>query len=841
MPLAGDIQNRIEAAVASLDRRALDALLRELYEAAPQGENPFDAAIRLRPEVAGELGGLAAESDAALTWANRIARASRLVAYRFKISAGFDGLRIVEEGDSWFQYPLRLDDTIDQLSRDADKAVFSLSGAGDLLRDMASRRDYVGPLQETGARVMLLSGGGNDMLGGGRFANFLLPYAQGKQGAELLNLPMLRSELDSAADAYRRILADVGTQFPEVRVFGHGYDVAHPKKNGPWIGAPLATRGIPLDVGRTVVAAVLDLFAERLVALQDEFPHFRFVNLRGKVDAGPQSWFDELHPKDAGYGRVAEAFRAAIAEEEAARRTGSGTAAGGRARAQRAGAPGVGGAPESGAPESGVPESHIPVIVLDPGHGGAPPPSKVGGSSWNNATGPQGALEKTLTLDIAVRAQAILENRGLRALLTRTGDVNLSLAGRAGVARSNAADVFVSIHFNASTGHDAQGTETFVHTSHAEASRRLCVAVQREMVRELGLRDRNAGHPGGVKVGAFGVIAKASHAAQTAAVLHEVSFLDRVDEEQKLQTDAYRDRIAGALARGVEAYLGAGAEPESAAAEADGVGDAIELGAMASGMSVTAYLGGAEARGAPAPGPGQTAGWRGGHELPAEIEGGAAGGGDFHLRIAESLQRDGLAAASAYANDVHEFEEIGPGRAFDASRFGFGVEADSAALAPLFAGVESAGFDMDRFEAFIRGLGLRHFRAAEFLFLGSGNAPGGRCGGRNGLPPKALWPNIARTARMLDAIRVRLGARIDILSCYRNADYNACVGGERNSLHTEFNAVDWTCAAGSVEQWHRVATDLRRSNPEFAGGVGRYDRRGFVHVDTRGVVADWVG
>ena len=94
---------------------------------------------------------------------------------------------------------------------------------------------------------------------------------------------------------------------------------------------------------------------------------------------------------------------------------------------------------------------------------------------------------------------------------------------------------------------------------------------------------------------------------------------------------------------------------------------------------------------------------------------------------------------------------------------------------------------------------------------------------------------------MLDEIRKRLGARIDILSCYRNAAYNACIGGEQNSLHTQFNAVDWTCAAGTVGQWHRVATEVRRSWPEYAGGVGRYDRRRFIHVDTRGVIADWAG
>lgn len=825
MSIAAEIQRKIDCAVANGDEEALQKLLRDLYEPAEQADKPFDAAIQLRPEIKREIAEIALESDAALNWANRIGRATRWLAYRRKTARGFNGLRIVEEGDSWFQYPLLLDDIIDQLGRDDDKAIFSLSGAGDLLGDMAARREYLEALEQTAAQVMLLSGGGNDLLGGGRFGSFLLPFSEGKTAKDLLNMPLFEVELRRATEAYRRILTEIRQRFPTVRVFGHAYDVPHAQNGGRWIGGPLTERRIPLDMGRSVIELVLDRFAEQLLALQREFANFRFVDLRGKVDRGRPSWFDELHPKNQGYGRAAQAFRDAIGEMasegvfEFATRAHAGAAIPMTRMAPGVAMPGL--------------EAAGRVIVLDPGHGGAAPPPKVGGSSWNNAIGPNGTLEKTLTVDIAGRVKSLLESHGHRVFLTRGGDVNPSLADRAAVARNRDAAVFVSIHFNASTGHNAQGTETFVHPTHTAASRRLCLAVQRAMVAELGLNDRNAGHPGGIKEGAFGVINGGSHSASTAAVLHEVSFLDRSDEEQKLTTPAYKDRVARALAGGIETYLGVGMESLAFETASDEIGDAIELGALEAGQSVPVYLGMAEAT---------TGGWVGGHALPVEAH--VMGNGhDLGLarQIAESLARDLGPGADGGGNDLYEFASIDPRPGFNVSNMGQNVEADTGALGAIFAGIESAGFDMARYEAFIRGLGLNHFVPAEFLFLGNGNAPGGSCSRKNALPPEHLWGNIARTARMLDEIRKRLGAPIRILSCYRNSAYNACVGGEPNSLHMQFKAVDWHCDSGSVDQWHRVALEVRRSNPEFAGGIGRYPARGFIHVDTRGSNADWAG
>ena len=114
-------------------------------------------------------------------------------------------------------------------------------------------------------------------------------------------------------------------------------------------------------------------------------------------------------------------------------------------------------------------------VVIDPGHGGPRKPPVVGGSSWNNATGPTGLLEKTVTLQVAKAAAAAFAQTGIEVLLTRSRDTNLGIAQRAAVAKNARAEVFVSIHFNAApaTGAPAQGTETWIGNAPTDASRRL--------------------------------------------------------------------------------------------------------------------------------------------------------------------------------------------------------------------------------------------------------------------------------------------------------------------------------------------------------------------------------
>ncbi|MDF1527467.1 MAG: N-acetylmuramoyl-L-alanine amidase, partial [bacterium] len=90
-------------------------------------------------------------------------------------------------------------------------------------------------------------------------------------------------------------------------------------------------------------------------------------------------------------------------------------------------------------------------IVLDPGHGGRDP----------GAVGPKGLKEKDVVLSLAKRIKSALEARGYEVLMTRDSDVYVKLEDRAIFANNSRADLFVSIHTNASKNRAVRGIETY--------------------------------------------------------------------------------------------------------------------------------------------------------------------------------------------------------------------------------------------------------------------------------------------------------------------------------------------------------------------------------------------
>ena len=175
-----------------------------------------------------------------------------------------------------------------------------------------------------------------------------------------------------------------------------------------------------------------------------------------------------------------------------------------------------------------------PSVVIDPGHGGA---TAEGGSSANNAIGPNGVLEKDVTLDLARRLAALLSERA-NVVLTRTGDENRSLTDRSGIARASNAAVFVSLHFNGWKDPSVDGSEAWVATHAAPASRAFARAALDRVVAVTHARDR------GVKEQDFGVLLPERLGANTAAALLELAFLTNPEE-----ADAARPRRLQAGAR----------------------------------------------------------------------------------------------------------------------------------------------------------------------------------------------------------------------------------------------------------------------------------------------------
>ena len=193
----------------------------------------------------------------------------------------------------------------------------------------------------------------------------------------------------------------------------------------------------------------------------------------------------------------------------------------------------------------------MPTVVIDPGHGGA---TADGGSSPNNATGPNGLLEKDVTLDLGRRVSALLANRA-NVILTRTTDVNVSLSDRAKVARDANADLFLSIHLNGWKDPAVDGTETWVAKNASAASRDLAERVLTHVVGVTHAPNR------GVKEEDFGVIRSDRQAPRTAATLVEVAFLTNPGEAERFTDDDYKQAVAQAIADAIVERLPAPPTP----------------------------------------------------------------------------------------------------------------------------------------------------------------------------------------------------------------------------------------------------------------------------------------
>jgi lysozyme family protein len=129
---------------------------------------------------------------------------------------------------------------------------------------------------------------------------------------------------------------------------------------------------------------------------------------------------------------------------------------------------------------------------------------------------------------------------------------------------------------------------------------------------------------------------------------------------------------------------------------------------------------------------------------------------------------------------------------------------------------------------------VKHFAWHEFLVKGGSHAGNGL----NTDPPSDLWPNVVPLARVLDKLREEAGHPVILTSVYRSPEYNDAIpGAAKASQHRHFCAADFKIPGhGSASDWHALIRRLRDGGL-FSGGIGKYNS--FVHVDTRGVNADW--
>lgn len=236
-----------------------------------------------------------------------------------------DGLRILAEGDSWFDFPLggglfRNGDVIAKLSKLLDLPILSLAVRGEEVRDMLgveqrarlekhlsdSRLDF---------NVLLFSGGGNDIVG----EQFVL-WVKDRESVQgdprrAINDRAFEAMLDVIQAGYEQLIAirdsiAVKTPGRTITLFLHAYDFARPTGKdvcgiGPWLKPSLDYRGwTDRGEAKEVVRQALSRFRARL----DMLARADVIVVPTQGTLGDNEWNDELHPSERGFEKIAGVF-----------------------------------------------------------------------------------------------------------------------------------------------------------------------------------------------------------------------------------------------------------------------------------------------------------------------------------------------------------------------------------------------------------------------------------------------------------------------------------------------------------------------------------------------------
>lgn len=216
----------------------------------------------------------------------------------------------------------------------------------------------------------------------------------------------------------------------------------------------------------------------------------------------------------------------------------------------------------------------VKTIVVDAGHGGKDP----------GALGRGGLREKDVVLKVAKKVAEKLRQKGYTVILTRTMDVFLPLEERTAIANTKKADLFVSVHVNATVNRRARGIETYylslasspeerqaaalenavsskqlgelqsilkdiMKNSKIKESRKFAGTVQASLTEGMQKRYKDVKSRGVRKAPFFVLIG-----AQMPSILVEVGFLSNKAEEKRLRSSLYLDGLASEIAMGVDQY-----------------------------------------------------------------------------------------------------------------------------------------------------------------------------------------------------------------------------------------------------------------------------------------------
>ena len=241
---------------------------------------------------------------------------------------------IVTEGDSWFAYPRKwvafgadinvvhhLEEIVQgtntanllRMACNGDEAINMMSGKQKEIFENVLKKnaEYI--------KLILFSGGGNDIVGKRDMLALLNPYQEGYSAQQCINSQQFENKLNAIMLAFEALLELRNRHTPNAKVIVHSYDIAKPSAEGasffwgliktkPWISPYLIERGIPESLHLSIVEILLVAFKNKLYAftqLPQNKNNIYMVDTQGILRPGNKAdWLNEIHPSEDGFKKI---------------------------------------------------------------------------------------------------------------------------------------------------------------------------------------------------------------------------------------------------------------------------------------------------------------------------------------------------------------------------------------------------------------------------------------------------------------------------------------------------------------------------------------------------------
>ena len=323
--------------------------------------------------------------DSILGYFNRRSNAKRIKIYRSAIKGNHTIKQIYVEGDSWYQHPLikEIYDYVWQGLKHKNYAMYPSALGGDWILRIITEGKYIAELSNISSDVILLAGGGNDLVGRQKLSNLihvgrghLLPDFQNvgesaliaaindhpllglwmqlkeddlnsKQRQDLLySLTIFNKEFYAVMlllqTIYKYLIHGIRQKFGSQKIIFHGYDYPIPSyrkgrglnlkklavnlvtSNGHWLALALDQARVPVERQSAVTFSMIFILNEMIINTVIHNEKFNdnvfFIDARGAAGHQEKNWYDEMHVKPVIFKKIAARFIECIESEQSEQR-----------------------------------------------------------------------------------------------------------------------------------------------------------------------------------------------------------------------------------------------------------------------------------------------------------------------------------------------------------------------------------------------------------------------------------------------------------------------------------------------------------------------------------------